>query len=355
MALRSLLVLTVCLASACSPVGAEDDPVPVVVTPEEVAPLELVVPPADELPLGLPATKTVRVTRSVERFGGWFREQGDNNMGTEDDESTEVRVSSRLELHTNTVSLVGNFRCREDDKDWSTFKGAFNLPLYQAPAGYKVVRIKQPTVKTSYEYWKHIGGKHHGLVSLPAGSHWKSLQVRFDSKKSNDSSYVGFSGELDFEVVIVSQNTVRVGAEVKGIGSFRRKWGDDEMNTQPGRKTDLTVSSELLLNVAQTEVRIRVSFKCRERSGDETRYEGEVTRTVYTAPAGRRILGLDQPAKHMSYAYHDTIEGQAHGFFDLPVTGSHWALLQCRVDGSGPTDGHLVGFEGWVDFQVVLD
>ena len=97
-----------------------------------------------------------------------------------------------------------------------------------------------------------------------------------------------------------------------------------------------------------------VFFRCREDAPDHTTFEGEVTRSVYSAPPGRRILHVYKPAQYGTFAYTDHVPGKLHEHFAVPVQ-SHWASLECRVDSWWWEDGVFVGFEGVLNFQVVLE
>ena len=70
---RSLLALAPCLLAACA---------------------TSLLSPATQPAMG-PVSQPV--TFDLTRYGKWYHEQGDMDMGTEHDESTELRLTSRLE------------------------------------------------------------------------------------------------------------------------------------------------------------------------------------------------------------------------------------------------------------------
>jgi hypothetical protein len=155
-------------------------------------------------------------------------------------------------------------------------------------------------------------------------------------------------------VVIVPREAEPVHEEVRGVGVYAHRRGDEDMYTQPGRSTYLKLSTELLLSADRTEVLVKADFHCHEVEEDHTTYEGESTHRVYQAPAGRKILRVHQPGTYTSYEHEETIHGLTNAYFPVPAR-SHWSHLECQVDQWFGGDSGAVGFRGTVDFQVVLE
>ena len=158
-----------------------------------------------------------------------------------------------------------------------------------------------------------------------------------------------------------SQQTIQfVGQRISRYGN--RFWqlqnGDSEMRTKSHKQASAAYRS--VVRIVGNDVYLDLTFTATELEGDKTRFSGTDTIKVYSAPYGKRIVGLKKKrssntARRLLQSGYEKKYGERHGSQRFPATRgeSIWSNPVYTIDNRGK-DADDIGMEGVLYFYVVL-
>jgi len=150
------------------------------------------------------------VRKSMDAIGGYPRVHGDSDVNTQANATTEVMYSTKLLVDPAKIKVGMWLRVREHDGDHTTFQGGRDIDVFEAPAGYTIVRVlptydHEPTMLDPNAF--HPKGKFdEALLDINVqGTYWDKLQLRIDSVMRDDGPWIGFKGDIRLQVEIEEQ------------------------------------------------------------------------------------------------------------------------------------------------------
>ena len=132
------------------------------------------------------------------------------------------------------------------------------------------------------------------------------------------------------------------------------KKGDNDINTQPGRRTKIKCVG--FLTHTDYKVNLKLIYRVEEVSPNHTMFEGTVTREILSSPPpGKKIIQLKVKGNLPVVTMEQILIGRQHGAvrFDN-VQNTYFDRLSAIVDGPGD-DQNTIGLKGKVSYVVVYD
>ena len=151
-----------------------------------------------------------------------------------------------------------------------------------------------------------------------------------------------------------------VGQRISRYGN--RFWqlqnGDSEMRTKSYKQASAAYRS--VVRIVGNDVFLDLTFTATELEGDKTRFSGTDTIKVYSAPYGKRIVGLKKKRssiteRRLFQSGYEKKYGERHGSQRFPATRgeSIWSNPVYTIDNRGK-DADDIGMAGLLNFYVIL-
>ena len=161
--------------------------------------------------------------------------------------------------------------------------------------------------------------------------------------------------------VVVPKQTlefVRQPVSLYGNRFWQLRRGDSEMRTKSYKQASASYSS--VVRILGNDVFLDLTFTASEIGGDKTQFSGTESIRVYSAPWGKRIVGLkrtrfSRTETRLSQTGYEKKYGERHGSQRFPANRgkSIWANPVYTIDNRGK-DADDIGMAGLLNFYVVL-
>ena len=221
-----------------------------------------------------------------------------------------------------------------------------------------IVRLPAPLAGTGYQF--SAGGK--GF--RPRRSRKFNFSERLRKGAENGAKFryiIRLTRDTTASTTTTSRpkriETVQYPVSLYGSNFWKLVRGDSEMATNGNKYA--SAEYRATISVEGNRIWLKLNFNVKEHGGDQTEFLGVERMIVYTAPAGRRIVGIKSSSRAtfgmapLSANDRKQHIGKFHGKGNFDKDGI-WEFAKYRLDSRGK-DGDDIGIEGMLNFYVLLE
>jgi hypothetical protein len=143
--------------------------------------------------------------------------------------------------------------------------------------------------------------------------------------------------------------TTNISQRVTAFGGWRLSGKDPQMDTNFRDQVPVTCTTSL--SITTNEVRVVISFSCREQGGNKTGFSGVRTFHVFSPPKGQSVESVKFRGKN-PVTFSSKTHGKNHALNPFDTSKTFWSELSFRIDTTKADDSPFVGVAGTLDLEI---